>query len=569
MKRLSHNGVMVSGYEPNGFQIKFRGKTIELTLEQEEMAVAWVKKLGTPYVEDRVFAKNFFSDLRKTLGIKEKAGREHFDFSEIERSIEKEREKKLSMTKEEKKALATHRKAVREANKERHGYAEVDGERVEVSNYIVEPSSIFMGRGKHPLRGRWKEGAKQGDITLNLSPDSKIPAGKWKKIIWEPDYMWVARWDDKLIGKKKYVWISENSYMRQKKEIDKFDKAKELEKRYDDIKKHIIDNLRSENHARKKVATVCYLIEKLSIRVGDEKDEDEADTIGATTLTQKNIKISPGNVVEFDFVGKDFVRLKTEVKLPEQVVENLKEFISNAANPNSSIFNGVRSESVSLFLDEVAPGMSAKVFRTFHSTNAVEDYLKKADAKKTETGSDAQKKHIAKMANLQAAIICNHKRTIPKSWAASLQRKKDRLKVRKAKSREMLKKLRQKEDEWAQKYAERLATYEQRLQKDKTPKQRKKTKEMTNRLKAKHKERMMRMRVRIEKRKQSDKAYIEKLKLQIEEQEATRDYNLNTSLKSYIDPRVYKKWFDKVDFDWTKYYSKTLQQKFSWVEKKN
>ena len=133
----------------------------------------------------------------------------------------------------------------------------------------------------------------------------------------------------------------------------------------------------------------------------------------------------------------------------------------------------------------------------------------------------------------------------------------------------MLKKFRQKEDEWTQKYAERLAKYRQQLRKNKKPKQQKKTKEMTNRLKAKHKERMMRMRARIEKRKQSDKAYIENLKLQIKEQEATRDYNLNTSLKSYIDPRVYKRWFDKVDFDWTKYYSKTLQQKFSWVEKKN
>ena len=62
MKRLSHNGVMVPEYEPKGFRINFKGKNIALEPKHEEMAVSWVKKLGTPYVEDRVFAKNFFND---------------------------------------------------------------------------------------------------------------------------------------------------------------------------------------------------------------------------------------------------------------------------------------------------------------------------------------------------------------------------------------------------------------------------------------------------------------------------------------------------------------------------
>ena len=48
----------------------------------------------------------------------------------------------------------------------------------------------------------------------------------------------------------------------------------------------------------------------------------------------------------------------------------------------------------------------------------------------------------------------------------------------------------------------------------------------------------------------------------------TKDYNLNTSLKSYIDPRIYFDWAEKVDYDWTSFYSKTLQKKFSWLESK-
>ena len=52
------------------------------------------------------------------------------------------------------------------------------------------------------------------------------------------------------------------------------------------------------------------------------------------------------------------------------------------------------------------------------------------------------------------------------------------------------------------------------------------------------------------------------LKLQIE----TKDYNLGTSLRNYIDPRTFKSWADYVGLDWTKIYTATLQRKFKWVE---
>jgi len=45
----------------------------------------------------------------------------------------------------------------------------------------------------------------------------------------------------------------------------------------------------------------------------------------------------------------------------------------------------------------------------------------------------------------------------------------------------------------------------------------------------------------------------------------TKEYNLGTSLKSYIDPRVYVEWAAKVDFSLEKLYPKTLQKKFLWA----
>ena len=58
---------------------------------------------------------------------------------------------------------------------------------------------------------------------------------------------------------------------------------------------------------------------------------------------------------------------------------------------------------------------------------------------------------------------------------------------------------------------------------------------------------------------------IRKLNLDVDLQGKTRDYNLGTSLRNYIDPRVYKGWAGRVDFDWRTVYSKALQRKFLWA----
>ena len=52
-----------------------------------------------------------------------------------------------------------------------------------------------------------------------------------------------------------------------------------------------------------------------------------------------------------------------------------------------------------------------------------------------------------------------------------------------------------------------------------------------------------------------------KVQKEIELTKKTKEYNLNTSMKNYIDPRVYKEWCDKVGLDWSKLYSKSLLRK--------
>jgi DNA topoisomerase-1 len=58
---------------------------------------------------------------------------------------------------------------------------------------------------------------------------------------------------------------------------------------------------------------------------------------------------------------------------------------------------------------------------------------------------------------------------------------------------------------------------------------------------------------------------LEKTKLDVKLTKETREYNLGTSLKSYIDPMVYVTWADRINFPLDKLYPKTLRKKFSWA----
>jgi len=511
IKQLVHSGVIVPVYEPKGFSIRYKGKALKLTPEQEEIAVAWVKKLGTDYVKDPVFVRNFVKDFSKALGV-ETSSIEDFDFSDIKRWVDEEKATREKMSREQRKAAAEARKKIREETKEKYGYAILNGERVEIG-YTAEPSSIFMGRGKHPLRGRWKQGAKYEDIILNLSPDAPTPTppdgGHWKERVFDPNALWVAKWQDKLSGELKYIWLADTVRHKQEREIEKFDRAGELEELIGRVRQHIEKNLASEDSARRKIATVCWLIDNMKMRVGDEKDKDEADTIGATTLRGSHVKVN-GENVNFDFLGKDSVRWVKTIKPPPQVVENLRSFIGG---PREEIFSGVRSEKVNAFLGEVMPGLTAKVFRTYHSSRAVKKFLEALDIKPEDP--EFKKKYAAMMANLEAAILCHHKRKLPKNWAESLKKKEERVRALKAQLRDVRKKPR-------------------------SPAREKRVESLTKR--------------------------IEEAETKVKLARATRDYNLGTSLKSYIDPRHYVRWAKELEYDWKKIYPITLQRKFTWAE---
>jgi DNA topoisomerase-1 len=538
MKSLKHNGIVVPVYEPKGFSIMIDDHKIKLQNKSEQMAVAWTRRnLSTTIPPpDAVFKKNFMKEFLAQLKaenplesflidftqkylssienpqatVNNDSGQvKEIDFTEVKDFIQQEKIKKEALTKEEKKQQAEERKIKRLENKEKYGYAEVDGRRLEIANWTAEPSCLFAGRGDHPQRGKWKEGPSQHDVILNWPKDEKgkpvepVPDGKWKDTVWEPDKMYVAKWEDKLTGKIKYVWFSDTAFIKQNREKEKYRKAEALGKQISKIEEHILKNLDSKDEVRRKVATVSWLILVPNMRVGDEKDPGEADTVGAITLRAEHIKIE-GDTIHFDFLGKDCVRWIKDVKAPPEVIRNIRQYMADTSK--EYLFEGIDSKKVSRFLSEKMPKLTAKVFRTWRCTKTLREELDRSGIAKDDP--DYKKTYAAKMANFKVAEVANHKKKIPPTFEQRLAKKVASLK----KLQEQLK-------------AKKLAG----------------------------------------KKTESLEARIDKAELDIELTKLTKEYNLGTSLKSYIDPTAFVKWARKVKFDIEKFYPKTLRNKFSWA----
>ena len=527
-------------YVQRGINVKILGEIFFLNREQEELVYAWAKKKDTHYVKDPVFQANFLSDFKKLLPERFTSVRsiDDIDMTEAFNLVDKESKIKeneklriKSLTRDERRKISQEKKLEKEKLKTIYGKAKIDGIEVDVANWLVEPPGIFMGRGLHPLRGRWKPRVTPKDVTLNLGQDASVPEGPWKVIVHDRYSTWLASWIENLTGKRKYVWLHDSSYLRQDNDKAKYDTAKKLEYYISDIEKEIINQmLNSKDITRRKIATVCYLIYKLAMRVGDEKDPEEADTIGASTLRVEHLKfpkIGDKAQIEFNFLGKDSVpwQKTLEISSPDTkaLYENLL-FFMKGKDTSDEIFEDITSSKVNKFLRSIdkenVPNLTAKVFRTYIATAIVKQHLSEPILKVNKNESEFKKVYVAKIANLQAAITCNHKKGIDpknpaskKAWEKfeqSLENKKDKIKQLR---------MELKEKKWK--------TELQKLRKEQR---------------------------------------IEKLEFQLKLQKETRDYNLGTSLRNYIDPRVFKSWCEYVDLDWTKIYTSTLQRKFKWIE---
>lgn len=179
-------------------------------------------------------------------------------------------------------------------------------------------------------------------------------------------------------------------------------------------------------HARQ-LGTATYLIDKLALRVGNEKNEDEADTVGCCSLRVEHITIEEGNKITLDFLGKDSMRYFNTVEVEEIVWKNLRDFRSSK-KPQQDLFDKISTSNLNDYLKSLMDGLTAKVFRTYNASSTLQHELDKKDLSKIEDVDI--KVEYYNDANRQVAILCNHQKTVSKNFSAQKEKFQEKVKGR-------------------------------------------------------------------------------------------------------------------------------------------
>ena len=503
-----HNGVMFPPkYDPHGIPIMYKGEKVQLTNEQEEYATIFSRYIDTEYYKIEKFKKNFWKDWSKILGkehiIKDL---ENCNFSEIYKYILELREKKKNLSKGEKDQI----KEIKEKNTEKYKVAYIDGKAQPVGNYLVEPPSLFIGRGCHPYIGKIKRRIKPEDVTLNLSKDAPVPpveeGHKWGDIVHEKNSIWLASWKDNITEKTKYVWLSDKSDIKAQGDLDKFETARRLKKQIKTIRIKNNENLLSTDIKIKQLATALYFIDNFALRVGNEKGDDEADTVGVVSLRVEHIENLDNNEIKLDFLGKDSVRYVRTVKVDEIVYKNLLELKQNK-NKSDDIFDKIKTVDLNEYLKIFMDGLTAKVFRTYNASNLFADELDNITKKYNTYDKDDKYDLLLdgfNKANAKVALLCNHQKNISKNFSEQTNKIKDQIKGLKGKKQN----------------AKNPAKYNEKIR---------------------------------------------KLKTKLELKQELKNLSLGTSKINYIDPRITVAFMKKHDISIDKIFNKSLQEKFKWA----
>jgi DNA topoisomerase-1 len=535
-KHMEHNGVLFPAeYEPHNIKIKYKGEPIDLNPEQEEVVTFWAQVLDTDFAKKEITIRNFTKELRKVLPEKYKnASLSDFDFTAIKEYLDKKREKNKNKTTEEKKADKEKRQKLMDY----YGWALVDGSCEKMANFLVEPPGLFRGRGEQPLSGTIKKRIYAEDITLNVGDDEPVPICTqpghcWGEIVNNNEGTWLAYY--KVRKNTKYVFLSSSSKFKGMSDYKKYEKAKKLKNCIDIIRKDYYQKLEDKDPENRQLGVATYLIDRLALRVGNEKGEDEADTVGCCTLRVEHIKFEDNNVITFDFLAKDSMQYHNTVEIDEIVYENLKK-MTKGKDKSQDLFDLINASKLNDYLKQLMDGLSAKVFRTYNASFVLQQQLNK---KEFNLNDDINKKiTYYNEANRQVAIMCNHQRTVPKTYTV--------------KSEQMTLALNENK-----KYLEELRDYVKNFKKSKNKYKDSKT-DIIKKVFPANKEKAEAALKKLEEK-------VENMSSKLKERESNKTVALGTSKLNYMDPRITVSWCKKNEVNIEKIFSKSTRDKFPWA----
>ena len=71
----------------------------------------------------------------------------------------------------------------------------------------------------------------------------------------------------------------------------KYEKARQLKLKIDKIRENYIADFKSKEMRVRQRSVAMYFIDKLALRAGNEKDDDQADTVGCCSLRCEHITL--------------------------------------------------------------------------------------------------------------------------------------------------------------------------------------------------------------------------------------------------------------------------------------
>lgn len=371
-----------------------------------------------------------------------------------------------------------------------------------------------------------------------------------------------------------------------------------------------------------------WIIDKLALRVGGEKGEDEADTVGCCSLRKEHFTFPPNaeslyagtkgksstalssstssssapmdlNVnyeAELEFLGKDSMLFKQTIDFSIydvhgiQVWKNLYTF-TKGKKETDEVFETLTPTILNQHLSSLMPGLSAKVFRTYNASETLQNELPTTESMR---GMLERDKVVAyNEANRKVAILCNHQRTASKATETSIDGLKDKLKLFKKQKKEIANwkeliktkkgakliplKTNEKEKAMAEKVAKATKTAEDKKkvalsndEKVEATRLMEKAKTMKKEL-ASEKLKSAHIYIneptpdQITKKLDTWTEKIKKLELDIRNKDENKEVALGTSKINYMDPRISVAWCKRNEVSIEKIFAKTLRDKFVWA----
>ncbi|XP_037659289.1 DNA topoisomerase I, mitochondrial isoform X2 [Choloepus didactylus] len=509
---------------------------MKLSLAAEEVATFYGKMLDHEYTMKEVFRKNFFSDWRKEMSAEERKvirRLDKCDFTEIHRHFVDRSAAQKALPREEKQKL----KEEAEKLQQEFGYCILDGHREKIGNFKTEPPGLFRGRGEHPKMGMLKRRIRPEDVVINCSRDSKIPeppAGHcWKEVRSDNTVTWLASWTENIQNSIKYIMLNPSSKLKGEKDWQKYELARRLKGLVGTIRAQYRADWKSREMKKRQRAVALYFIDKLALRAGNEKEEGEtADTVGCCSLRVEHVRLlaeagGQEHIVELDFLGKDSIRYYNRVPVEKPVYKNLQLFMENK-DPGDELFDRLTTTSLNKHLQDLMDGLTAKVFRTYNASATLQEQLRAL----TRAEDNVAAKILSyNRANRAVAMLCNHQRATPKTFARSMQNlqlkieaKRERVAEAKAEVEKAEAELGAGGDGKGQSFLEKRRRLLGRLEEQ-----------------------------------------LGRLTTQATDKEENKQVALGTSKLNYLDPRISVAWCRRFAVPIEKIYNKTQREKFAWA----